>query len=69
LFEGEGLDWHQRFSYSVSAKEIAEFVEGNVCVRDFLNRYEGNGASYVEKAVGLANLAPVDPALPILHLF
>jgi integrase len=48
------LDWRRRFSYSVSNGEVAEFVEGNACVRDFLNRYEGNGASYVEKAVGLA---------------
>jgi integrase len=38
----------------VSEADVAEFVEGNACVRDFLNRYDDDGTTYVEKAVGLA---------------
>lgn len=33
---------------------MAAFVEGNACVRDFLNRYEENSVTFGEKAVGLA---------------
>jgi len=33
---------------------VAAFVEGNDCVRDFLNRYEENSVTFGEKAVGLA---------------
>lgn len=53
-FEGWGLDWRRRFGYSVSWSEVAGFVEGNGCVRDFLNRYEENSVTFGEKAVGLA---------------
>jgi integrase len=48
------LEWRARFRYSVSRVEVDDFIKSNACVRDFLNRYEGNGVSYGEKAVGLA---------------
>ena len=44
----------RRFSYSISEGEVVGFVESNQCVREFLNKYEKDGISYWEKAVGLA---------------
>ena len=44
----------RRFRYSVSEGEVARFVGANQCVGEFLNRYERDGVSYGEKAVGLA---------------
>jgi len=44
----------RRFRYSVSMGEVVGFVEGNVCVREFLGRYEEGGVTWWEKAVGLA---------------
>ena len=43
-----------RFSYSVSEGDVAEFIERNACVRDFLNKYDSDASTYTEKAVGLA---------------
>jgi hypothetical protein len=50
---GEGCGLH-RFSYSVSEAEVKGFVEGYRCVRQFLNRYDKDGVTFKEKAVGLA---------------
>jgi len=44
----------RRFVYSVSRDEVERFIEENVCVREFLNRYEWGGQTWLEKAVGLA---------------
>lgn len=44
----------QRFRYSVSEVNVHEFVRENACVGEFLNRYEKDGVTYYEKAVGLA---------------
>lgn len=44
----------QRFRYSVNEAEVERFVLENGCVSEFLNRYDRDGVSYYEKAVGLA---------------
>jgi len=49
-----GLRGLRRFRYSVSEADVARFIGANQCVGEFLNRYERDGISYGEKAVGLA---------------
>ena len=44
----------RRFRYSVSEAEVTRFVAKNHCVTEFLGRYEKDGLSYGEKAIGLA---------------
>src|SRR3990172_5580928 len=44
----------RRFGYSISERDVAKFVQDNACVQDFLNRYEAEGTTFGEKAVGLA---------------
>lgn len=43
-----------KFRYSVSEAEVARFIAENSCVHDFLARYEEDGVTYGEKAVGIA---------------
>jgi len=44
----------QRFKYTVRNGEVEKFVAENACVREFLNKYDRDGVTYGEKAVGLA---------------
>jgi len=41
----------RKYSYSVREVEVKKFIEGNECIREFLNKY--NGQSLYEKSQGL----------------
>jgi integrase len=45
--------YHRKFDYGVTQELVAEFVQANACVRDFLNKYDEASATFRAKAMGL----------------
>jgi hypothetical protein len=39
LFWGERMDWRRKYDYGVTRDEVQVFVDGNLCVKQFLGKY------------------------------